>query len=168
LASRGCNTRLQSPETAALAAKVALERITWVFIIQLPAALGLLLAGLIGITGNSSPRALMFVIGLLALGMGTAFACFLAYTFAGRMELDWQNGTWHITTRLWRWSRARTIRASEIRCAEVAEPGPGGPGPHVRLHLYRTDRVEHVAAGLCLCPDVLDAFRELLAARGGL
>ncbi len=120
-------------------------------------------AALTGITGVSDGIAIIG--GVFALTLGSFFTFAAVYSWRGRMELTWRDGTWIATKRLWRWSRVRAIRASQIRHVEVFRPSPGEFGPYVRIHLYRTERTIALGHSLCLSDDILEGLRQLLAVR---
>jgi hypothetical protein len=131
-----------------------------------PFALAVTLLGLAALTGMidvSLPLAIGG--GGAALVFGSWFVLAAAYTWRGSMELGWNDGAWVITKRLWRWSRVRLIRASQIRHVEVFRPSPGEFGPYVLVHFRGRQRAVRVASSLCLPADVLEGLRDLLATR---
>jgi hypothetical protein len=114
--------------------------------------------------------------GLAVLLLGAFLLWSCAYAVWGSTEVRWRDGAWIFARRVGRWSKTSRVRASQVHHVELQAPmlyAPGGARPDQQgsfllLHLYGTDRVVEVAAGLCLPADVLDALRQLLATRDGL
>lgn len=134
--------------------------------IAVPLGLALVTGGIAGLV--TAGHGGVVAASIAAVLLGGSWLVSSAYSAWGSVEVEQVPLGVRITHRLASWSRTIELPRNSVRSVAVYSPPPyivvwpGSAGRQLEVYLQRRDRPIHVAAGLSLGDEILEALRILL------